>query len=108
MATYIFAIGGTGARVMRSFTMLMAAGINNLDNTEPIYPIIIDYDKDNGDKLRTIESMKHYTEVHNLVMNAKSRLDQTLVQNQPFFTAEYRDLLNNDWCWKLQYRREQK
>lgn len=107
MATYIFAIGGTGARVMRSFTMLMAAGINNLDNTELIYPIIIDYDKENGDKLRTIESMKHYTEVHNLVMNAKLGLDQTLVQNKPFFTAEYRDLLNNDWCWNFNLEENQ-
>lgn len=99
MATYIFAIGGTGARVMRSFTMLMAAGINNLDETNPIYPIIIDYDKENGDKLRAIESMKHYTEVHNLVMNAKAGLDQTLVQNKPFFTAKYKDLFGNNWCW---------
>lgn len=107
MATYIFAIGGTGARVMRSFTMLMAAGINNLDENNPIYPIIIDYDNENGDKKRAIECMKHYTEVHNLVMNAKTGLDSTLVKNKPFFTAQYRDLFKNNWCWDFKLEETQ-
>lgn len=95
--TYIFAIGGTGARVMRSLTMLMAAGIDGL--TDTICPIIIDYDKENGDKLRAIESMKRYTAVHNIVQAGKANLDITLTNNKtPFFTPEYKALYP-DWCW---------
>lgn len=41
---FVFAIGGTGERVMRSLTMLMAAGLHTLTNYE-VFPIIIDYDE---------------------------------------------------------------
>lgn len=95
--TYIFAIGGTGARVMRSLTMLMAAGVNGLDG--PICPIIIDYDKENGDKLRAVESMKRYTEVHKLIYEGKRNLDVSFTDGkQPFFYPEYKELFTN-WCW---------
>ena len=46
---FVFAIGGTGERVMRSLTMLMAAGLPTLTNYE-VFPIIIDYDEKNADK----------------------------------------------------------
>lgn len=45
---YIFAIGGTGARVMRSLTMLMSAG--ELADYE-VVPILVDYDVDNGNRV---------------------------------------------------------
>lgn len=48
---YVFAIGGTGARVLRSLTMLLAAGVKI--NTDEIVPIIIDPDKGNGNMTDT-------------------------------------------------------
>lgn len=60
---YIFAIGGTGERVMRSVTMLMAAGVPAFDAYD-IYPIIIDYDQKNKDKDRTQALLKSYRAVH--------------------------------------------
>lgn len=110
--TYIFAIGGTGARVLRSLTMLMAAGFkdkqgNPFDGT--ICPIIIDYDEHNGDKDRAIESMKHYVAVHDLVMTGKNAgLDKKLTDNKkPFFTPKIAQLLPN-WSWQFDFKNDQK
>ena len=42
MKTYIFAIGGTGARVLKSLVMLMSAGVEI--NTDEVVPVFIDPD----------------------------------------------------------------
>lgn len=60
---YIFGIGGTGSRVLRSFTMMMAAGVK-LDAQE-IVPIIIDPDHANADLTRTVMLMNSYQSIHN-------------------------------------------
>lgn len=110
--TFIFAIGGTGARVLRSLTMLMASGFKD-SNDKPfdgtICPIIIDYDEHNGDKDRAIESMKRYTAVHNLVINGKNfGLDQTLTNGKaPFFTSTIEQILTN-WSWQFDFKNDQK
>ncbi len=62
---YIFGIGGTGERVMRSFTMLLAAGVPTFRNYD-IYPIIIDYDADNADKQRTRDILEAYRTINRL------------------------------------------
>ena len=59
---YIFGIGGTGSRVLRSFTMLMAAGVNL--GMDEIVPIIIDPDAANGDLTRTVALMNSYEKIH--------------------------------------------
>lgn len=56
---YIFGIGGTGSRVLRSLTMLMASGIR-MDVNE-IVPIIIDPDVANADLTRTVTLMNNYS-----------------------------------------------
>ena len=56
---YIFGIGGTGSRVLRSLTMLMASGIK-MDVNE-IVPIIIDPDVANADLTRTVTLMNNYS-----------------------------------------------
>lgn len=60
---FVFAIGGTGERVMRSLTMLMAAGLPTLINYE-VFPIIVDYDEKNADKNLTRDVLKNYAEAH--------------------------------------------
>lgn len=60
---FVFAIGGTGERVMRSFTMLLAAGVPTFDNYE-VYPILIDYDDKNEDKKRTMTLLGNYQAAH--------------------------------------------
>ncbi len=54
---FVFAIGGTGARIMRSLGMLLGAGVK-LD--WEIVPILIDVDKTNGDTVSTEEFLRQY------------------------------------------------
>lgn len=61
---FVFAIGGTGSRVLRSFNMLLAAGINGMDSELQIVPIIIDYDLVNGDKMLVTDCLENYASLH--------------------------------------------
>lgn len=58
---YIFAIGGTGSRVLRSLTMLFTAGVKS--TSDEIIPIIIDPDFAAADLTRTVELMQTYSKV---------------------------------------------
>lgn len=60
---FIFGIGGTGARVLRSFTHLCASGVK-LENTSTVIPIIIDPDSDNNDMDRTVKLINNYRKVN--------------------------------------------
>ncbi|GAB2536966.1 hypothetical protein [Rufibacter soli] len=60
---FVFGIGGTGSRVIRSLVMLMAAGVK-IKNCDKIVPIIIDPDTQNGDMNRTVELLKTYKHLH--------------------------------------------
>ena len=56
---FIFAIGGTGSRVLKSLIFLLASGMR-IPNVGKIIPIIIDPDIQNGDLTRTVELIKMY------------------------------------------------
>lgn len=60
---FIFAVGGTGSRVLRSLNFLLASGIDGLTSQTEIFPLIIDYDKVNGDKNRALECIENYRDV---------------------------------------------
>lgn len=62
---FLFAIGGTGERVLRSTTMLLAAGVPAFNDYD-IYPIIIDYDAANKDKDRTRDILKLYRKINRI------------------------------------------
>ncbi len=58
---FIFAIGGTGSRVLKSLTMLLAAGVKPDSKTDfEIVPIIIDPHKSNEDLKRTARMLGNY------------------------------------------------
>lgn len=59
---YIFAIGGTGSRVLRSLTMMLASGVKL--GVDTIVPIIIDPDTANADLTRTVTLMNDYTNLN--------------------------------------------
>lgn len=71
---FIFAIGGTGERVLRSTTMLLAAGIPAFKNYH-VYPIIIDYDADNADKKRTRDTLDAYNNINRTAFSEHSIAD---------------------------------
>jgi hypothetical protein len=76
---YIFGIGGTGARVLKSLVMLLAAGVEC--KFESIVPIIIDPDDAAADLTRTVETMKKY-------MAVREKLDFTSSDKNQFFKTE--------------------
>lgn len=61
---YIFGIGGTGARVIKSLTMLLASGVNT---DYDIVPILIDPDGAGGDLNRTIKLLREYQNIQKAV-----------------------------------------
>jgi hypothetical protein len=75
---YVFGIGGTGSRVIKSLTLLCASGIEA--NGFDIVPVIIDPDEANGDLTRTIELLQNYGKV-------REHLDFTNTSNRFFKTC---------------------
>jgi len=69
---FIFAIGGTGARVMKSLTMLLASGVKPMNRYEDfeIVPIIIDPHKSNEDLKRTLSLLDYYQKITYKVGNS--------------------------------------
>ena len=65
---FIFAIGGTGSRVVKSLAMLLASGVKI--NAREIIPIIIDPDSTNGDMQRTVDILKHYRRINKKIETA--------------------------------------
>ena len=59
---YVFAIGGTGSRVLKSLTMLLAAGVKT--KATEVVPIIIDPDSACGDKTDTVLLMNQYSAIY--------------------------------------------
>ena len=59
---FLFCIGGTGSRVLKSLAFLLASGVKI--KASKIIPIILDPDRANGDVNRTIEVLQKYQEIH--------------------------------------------
>lgn len=81
MALYVFAIGGSGSRVLRSLTMMLASGVQCKSD---IVPIIIDPDASNGDMVRTVELLRDYSELRSHLSfdnNTQNRFFSTKIQS---------------------------
>lgn len=74
---YVFAIGGTGSRVLRSLTMMLASGVET--NGYDIVPVIIDPDSSNADLTLSISTLNEYSEI-------RSRLNFSQSKNRFFKT----------------------
>ena len=91
MKTFVFGIGGTGARVLRSLTLLLASGV---ECKSTIVPVIIDPDLNNGDLTRTVSLMQRYTAVRdalNFTNNGKNKFFGTEI----FEECNFRLPINN-------------
>lgn len=63
MKLYLFCIGGTGSRVLRSLTMLLASGVKI--NADEIVPVVVDADFANKDLERTRILISEYNAIRN-------------------------------------------
>lgn len=91
---YIFGIGGTGSRVLKSFTMLLASGVKLDSSIEKVIPIIIDPDLSNGDMNRTLDIMKLYHDIRSEISDPQEFFNipiETLsqVQNGSAFSSDH-------------------
>ena len=66
---FVFGIGGTGSRVIKALSMLLASGVDMGPNISEVVPIIIDVDKGNEDLSRTVEILKNYETIHSKVVS---------------------------------------
>lgn len=77
MNTYIFAIGGTGARVLRSLTILLAAGCKGTSAKDIIIPVIIDYDTENGSTRQAQDLLECYQRIHDAAYKTDDENNET-------------------------------
>ena len=84
---YIFGIGGTGSRVLKSLVMLAATGVEI--DADAIVPIVIDPDFANADLTRTIELIKTYSTIRKeLSFNNKTA--------NTFFSMQFEQIVNDN------------
>lgn len=88
---YVYAIGGSGSRVLRSLTMLLANGIACKDE---IVPMIIDPDYSNGDLKRTVDLMRLYEEIHSSLQFSNNTVNK-------FFSTEISPFNDGDFLLPL-------
>ncbi len=83
---YIFGIGGTGSRVIKSLTMLLASGVQCQVDT--IVPIIIDPDDSAAALTETVKLMKSYIRI-------REKLDFSNDEGTQFFKTEIQEFVEN-------------
>lgn len=99
---FVFGIGGTGSRVLRSLTMLLASGVKV--GVDRIVPIIIDPDEANADLTRTITLMDLYQKISSsLHYGAPNDRDQEADEREFFFRTGI-EKLSQEAGYKLQVR----
>ena len=83
---FVFGIGGTGSRVLRSLTMMLASGVKV--GVDEIVPIIIDPDTSNADLTRTVSLLNKYSAI-------RSNLQFSVGNESRFFRIEIKQILPN-------------
>jgi len=92
---YIFGIGGTGSRVLKSLSMLFASGAKLENGFDTVIPIIIDPDTSNGDLNRTKDILRLYQEIRNQIDQPSDFYSQEiktineLANNSPVVNPDY-------------------
>ena len=101
---YIFGIGGTGSRVIKSLLMLAASGVKV--DADAIVPIIIDPDFANADVTRTIEQIKTYSAIREkLAFNdvTKNRFFETKIEAVNDYRLGLNDTKNKKFREFIEY-----
>lgn len=83
---FIFGVGGTGSRILRSLVMMLASGVKFGANE--LVPIIIDPDTANADLTRTVALLNNYAAI-------RENLQFTNDNKSRFFKTEIERILPN-------------
>lgn len=95
---FLFGIGGTGARVIKSLTMLLGCGVQpSSSEIDEIVPIIIDPHGANADLKRTISLLNNYQRIYERLGDDRKGFFSTKITtlNQGAFTYKIQEV-NND------------
>lgn len=84
---FVFCVGGTGIRVMKSITMLMAGGMST--NGYTVVPVIIDPHQDLEEKKKLYTLLDAYKEIYGRSINNGSSILNPL---EGFFNSEIRSI----------------
>lgn len=102
---FVFGIGGTGSRVLRSLTMLLAAGVKF--SADEIVPIIIDPDSANADLTRTVSLLNNYGAIRKHLRfdpENESRFFRTEIERiLPNYTLRINDTVNKTFEQFIEY-----
>ena len=82
---YLFGIGGTGSRVLKSLVMLASSGVDI--QASAIVPIVVDPDFANADLTRTIDQIKSYALI-------RKQLVFTASSSNKFFKTDFEDVVS--------------
>ncbi len=93
---FIFGIGGTGARVVRSLILLLGAGVKI--NASEIIPILMDPDSSNGDMNRTLDLLSIYNNISNLLSKKDDGFFHTKISSIGFKNSQR----NDDFRFRLE------
>lgn len=102
---FIFGIGGTGSRVLRALTMMLASGVKL--GADDIVPIIIDPDAANADLTRTVQLLNNYTAIRKNLQfsnDNKSRFFRTEIEKVlPNYTLRINDTDDKSFQQFIEY-----
>ncbi len=94
---FIFGIGGTGVRVIKSLVMLLAAGVDI--NASEIVPVIVDPHQSNEDLKRTVDLLENYQAIQNKLQDRSGffKTKVTTLQN----LVSSKDMLSSTFSFHL-------
>lgn len=98
---YIFGIGGTGSRVLKSLAMLMASGVKWNGDVDTIVPIIIDPDSGNGDLNRTTDILAKYQEIKRPFINENCGFFDIKIKTLSELTQESTSHMADNFKFKI-------
>lgn len=91
MKLFLFGIGGTGARVLRSLTMLLAAGAK-VPADLTIIPILLDMDLQNGDTDRALRAVELYRNIRQSAYRDTAAGQNAQAERRTFFATSMQPL----------------
>lgn len=97
---YVFGIGGTGSRVIKALTMLLASGVKLENGFDIVVPIIIDPDTANGDLNRTADILTKYQNIVNKA-GGNNDLFGTKIKTLTQLTDDNVTNLNNNFKFSI-------
>lgn len=94
---FIFGIGGTGIRVVKSLTMLLATGVDI--NATEVVPVMVDPHQSNKDLKRTVNLLENYQAIQNSLQGQSGFFKTKITTLQNLVSS--RDMLSSTFSFHL-------